>query len=177
MTGYGYPARLEDDAYKKLILSVTSIIHEIGLENGSCHLEMKLVQGEWKLIEMNPRMSGGVMNIVIEAGTGINLIEEIVTMNLGRPPSLKKSREQFVYAHYITVRRQGRLLKVYGEKQAWEHEGVKYVWIKPALGSVITTPYSMGNRYGCIITTSDSLKKAKELLAAAKEIKFYMESL
>lgn len=178
ITGYGYPAMIREEEYEKLILSVTSIIHEIRLENGSCHLEMRMVQGEWKLIEMNPRMSGGAMNIFIEEGTGINLIKEIITMNLGRVPSLNKSREQYVYAHYITVRTQGRLLKVYGENLALEHEGVKYVWIKPALGSVITSPYSMGNRYACIIATSDSLKKAKEhTLAAAKEIKFYLEPI
>jgi biotin carboxylase len=178
VTGYGYPAILEEEAYKKLLFAVTSIIHEIGLENGSCHLEMRIVQSEWKLIEINPRMSGGVMNRVIEEGTGINLVKEVLKMYLGGTPSLIKSREQYVYAHYITVRTKGRLLKVTGENHASEHEGVKYVFIKPVLGSVITDPYSMGNRYACIIATADNPEKVKQqALAAAKEIKFYLEPL
>ncbi|MBY0121270.1 ATP-grasp domain-containing protein [Bacillus sp. S/N-304-OC-R1] len=176
VTGYNFPALLDDERYDALINCVEEIIKELGLTNGSCHLEMKQVEGEWKLVEINPRMSGGAMNRIIEEGTGINLVKEIVKMNLGQTPVFLQTRHQHVYAKYITISRSGYLLQVTGEEHARKHSGVKYVYVKPVKGKIITVPYSMGNRYACVIAASESPKQAKETaLAAAKKIKFYLE--
>jgi biotin carboxylase len=178
VTGYQYPALLTNEEYKNLVGAITSIVDQIGLTNGSCHLEMRNVQGKWKLVEINPRMAGGAMNRIIEEGTGINLIKEIVRMALGEQPSLIESRKQHVYARYLTISSQGKLLKVTGKDQAMKHKGVKYVHIKPQEGSILIVPYSMGNRYACIIAASESPEIAKTIaIAAAQEIKFYLELL
>ncbi|ETI67130.1 ATP-grasp domain-containing protein [Neobacillus vireti] len=178
VTGYKYPARLTNEEYKNLVDSITAIVDQVGLSNGSCHLEMRIVQGEWKLVEINPRMSGGAMNQIIEEGTGINLIKEIVRMALGEQPLLIETRKQHVYAIYLTIGSQGKLLKVTGMDQALRHEGVKYVHIKPKEGNILIVPYSMGNRYACIIAASESPEIAKSsAIAAAQEIKFYLEPI
>lgn len=175
VTGYKFPALLDETVYKKLTESVSSIVEEIGLISGSCHLEMKLVQSQWKLIEVNPRMSGGAMNRILEEGTGINLVKEIIKLYLGEEPILKETRKQFVYARYVIVGSQGRLVKVLGYDQAWLHEGVKYVHIKPVKGDILSSPYSMGNRYACVVATSETAEQAKKnALVAAKEIKFFL---
>ena len=75
VTGYLYPVELSEHDYDKLEAAVTSVIEQLGLVNGSCHLEMRHVNGEWKLIEIKPRMSGGAMNLIIQEGTGINLVK------------------------------------------------------------------------------------------------------
>lgn len=174
--GYKFPALLHDEKYADLIHSIKEIIKELGLTNGSCHLEMKHAQNEWKLVEINPRMSGGAMNQIVEVGTGINLVKEILKINLGLPPSFLQTRNQHVYARYLTISRNGYLLQVTGEEDARKHSGVKYVYIKPVKGKIITVPYSMGNRYACVIAASESPEHAKGIaLAAAKEIKFYLE--
>ncbi|WHY85503.1 ATP-grasp domain-containing protein [Neobacillus novalis] len=176
VTGYQYPAMLNSEDYKNLVDSITSIVDQIGLSNGSCHLEMRNVQGNWKLVEINPRMSGGAMNQIIEEGTGINLIKEIVRMALGEQPLLIETRKQHVYAIYLTISSQGKLLKVTGVDQALRHKGVKYVHIKPKEGNILIVPYSMGNRYACVIAASESPEIAKSIaIAAAQEIKFYLE--
>ncbi|WP_391206834.1 ATP-grasp domain-containing protein [Psychrobacillus sp. L4] len=176
--GYKFPAKVNTNEYKNLYRSISSIVEQTGLTTGSCHIEMKLVQGEWKLIEINPRMSGGAMNRIIEEGTGINLIKEIIKMYLGEEPTLIETRKQYVYARYLTIESRGKLLKVTGKELALMHDGVKYVYIKPLKGKILTNPYSMGNRYACIIAASESDEKAEAIaLAAAKEIKFYLEPL
>lgn len=174
--GYKFPAMISMDEYKDLYECVSSIVEQTGLSTGSCHLEMKFVHGEWKMIEINPRMSGGVMNQIIEEGTGINLVKEILKVNLGEEPTLIETEKKHVYARYLTIGSSGRLLKVTGKELALTHEGVKYVYIKPLLGRILTNPYSMGNRYACVVASSDSEERAKEIaLAAAREIKFYLE--
>ena len=175
--GYKYPAVLEDTPFHKLLEAVEAIIKQLGLKEGSCHLEMRYVHGEWKLIEINPRMSGGAMNIIIQSGTGINLIREIINLHADQPLQLIKTQKSHVYARYLTIDAYGKLLAVIGEDTAREIDGVVYVYVKPLEGRILTSPYSMGNRYACIIAAADSPDEAKEIaITAAKEIKFYIEA-
>ena len=174
--GYQFPALLSEDAHQNLLISIHEIIEVLKLTNGACHLEMRNVNGEWKLIEINPRMSGGVMNYIIEEGVGINLIKDIIKLNLGEESSFLKTKDQQVYARYLTVNSRGRLLKVTGEDLALMHDGIKHVFIKPFGGEVLTAPSTMGHRYACIIAAAHSPEEAKSAaLAAARKIKFYLE--
>lgn len=176
--GYHFPASIKEEELSSLLECVNDIINQLGLTDGSCHLEMRLAQGGWKLVEINPRMSGGAMNIMIEEGTGINLVEEILKMNLGEQPSLEKTRNQHVYTQYVTINTSGRLLKVTGEERARNHKGIQYVYVKPVEGSILTIPFSMGNRYACVVAAADSAEQAKaSAIEAAQEIRFYLEPL
>lgn len=177
--GYSFPSTIETEDYQNLYACILRIIEQTGLSNGSCHVEMKLVQGEWKLIEINPRMSGGVMNRIIEEGIGINLVKEILNIYLGKEPTFSEMRkQQYVYARYLTIGTRGRLLKVTGKERALIQDGIKYVYIKPLEGRILTDPYTMGNRYACIIAVSEQAEQAAAIaLEAAKEIKFYLEPL
>ncbi|SER97756.1 ATP-grasp domain-containing protein [Psychrobacillus sp. OK032] len=176
VTGYKFPGKVEMEEYRSLYACISSILKQIDLSNGSCHMEMKLVQGKWKLIEINPRMAGGAMNRIIKEGTGINLIKEILKVHLGEEPILLEKRKKHVYAKYLTIGSRGKLLKITGKELALMHDGVKYVHIKPLEGRIITTPYSMGNRYACVIAVSETAEQAEAIaLEAAKEIKFYLE--
>lgn len=174
--GYKYPAFIESDEYERLEETVITILKTLKFTDGVCHLEMRNKAGEWKLIEINPRMSGGAMNRIINEGTGINLVKEILKLHLGETPDFIKTKENHVYARFLTIASSGRLLKVTGKNRALEHDGVKEVYIKPRMGSFLTEPYSLGNRYAYIIASADTPERAERIaLKAAKEIKFYME--
>lgn len=176
VSAYKYPAKLEETMVKSLTTIILNITEKLGFSNGSCHMEWKLVQDEWKLIEINPRMSGGVMNQIIEEGTGINLIKEILKMYLGEEPTFIKTKKMYVNAKYLTLQSRGKLLKVKGKERALAHLGVKYLYIKPVSGAVLKKPNSMGDRYACVIAVSETEAQAEKIaIAAAKEIQFYIE--
>ncbi|WP_077211706.1 ATP-grasp domain-containing protein [Bacillus dakarensis] len=178
ITGYLFPANLTSESYVELEKVVTDIIHELGLTNGNCHLELRNVDGEWKLIEINPRMSGGAMNKIILEGTGINLAERVIKLCLGEEPYLNRSKTEFVYARFITINSRGRLIKVTGKNRASKMEGIKEVYVKPKKGTILTGPYSLGDRYAYVIAAADTAEQAKKYaITAAKEIKFYLDPL
>ncbi|HSV10847.1 MAG TPA: ATP-grasp domain-containing protein, partial [Hanamia sp.] len=178
ITGYVYPAVLKEAEYENLQTAVTSIINELGLMNGNCHLEMRNSNGQWKLIEINPRMSGGAMNRIIQEGTGINLVKETIKLYLGEKPIVEKTEMNHVYAKFLTINTKGRLVKVTGKNRASNYEGVKEVYVKPKKGAILTKPYSLGNRYAYVIAASSTAEQAKDAaLKAAREIKFYLEPL
>lgn len=175
VTGYNLiirPDNLEIEEFKK---AVKEIINYHGLENGPCHLEMRYVKGEWKLIEINPRMSGGSMNEFIELGLGINLAKEIIKLSLGEDVELKPKFKRYLFTQHILATEEGTLKKVNGKTKARNGRGVKSVYVRPRKGARISLPISMGYRYAFVIATGHNEKDAKiNAKNAAKEIKFHL---
>ncbi|TWD93208.1 biotin carboxylase [Neobacillus bataviensis] len=178
VTGYCLLPNINQRMYNRIFETVSSILHAFQMRNGACHLEMRLVNGVWKLIEINPRISGGAMNRIIEVGYGINLVEETIQLMLGNEPCLTKKHSKYVYAHYLTVDSKGKLSKVTGKELSSQYPGVEEVYIKPRKGQIVRPPLSMGDRCGYILASSNSKMEAKRMaIRAASNITFYLDPL
>ncbi|RST56898.1 ATP-grasp domain-containing protein, partial [Siminovitchia terrae] len=94
VTGYAIRLNVKDDFYNKLYNTVESIINDLKVTNAACHLEIRYVNGNWKLVEINPRISAGAMNRMIEEAFGINLVEETIRLYLGDEPNLIRKHEK-----------------------------------------------------------------------------------
>ncbi|MBA4496264.1 ATP-grasp domain-containing protein [Paenactinomyces guangxiensis] len=177
ITGYSLLAKVPDDLYESISKAVRSIIRKFGMENGACHLELRLYNNQWKLIEINPRISGTAMNRMIEEAYGINLAQQILKIALGEKPTLKKKYEKFVFTQHIILPAEGILQKVTGKNKALNYEGVREVYIKPKKGKYVHPPWSMGHRYAYVMAASLTKEEAKRIAkTAAKEIQFHLIS-
>lgn len=118
ITGYSLCPKIPAAFLQGLEETVFSIITDLHLENGSCHLELKFTDKGWRLIEINPRMAGGAMNRMIEVAYGYNLAEQTIQLFCGHEPNFCRKHENYVYTHYLIIESIGRLLKVSGEELA-----------------------------------------------------------
>ncbi|MFJ7974261.1 ATP-grasp domain-containing protein [Peribacillus sp. NPDC096379] len=178
VTGYSLLAYMDKQFFDHLYETVCTIVEAFDMKNGACHLELRLVRGRWKLIEINPRISGGAMNRLIEVGYGINLVEETIQLFLGNQPNLTIKHRKYVYVQYLTVDIEGKLVSVTGKNRASKYPGVQEVFIKPRKGKILRPPLSMGDRYGYVLASSYNKEEAKQMaIAAAKEIRFNIEKL
>lgn len=178
VTGYSLIIDIDRETYNQIFETVSSIIEAFQMRNGACHLEMRFVKGKWKLVEINPRISGGAMNRIIEIGYGINLVEETIQLMLGNEPCLSKKHQKYVYAQYLTVDAKGKLVKVTGKNQISQYPGVEEVYIKPRKGQIVRPPISMGDRVGYILASSDVKKEAKYIAKnAVSDLRFYLEPI
>jgi len=178
VTGYMVLLNVEDPVYIKIYDVVKSIQQTLEIFNGAFHLEIRIVNECVKLVELNPRISGGAMNRMIEEAFGISLVEETIALYLGLEPDLKRRFEKNIYVHYITIHSYGYLLKVTGCDVAESYTGIREVFVKPTIGSMIIPPISMGERSGYVIATGNTAIEAKNnAIHAADEIKFYLEPL
>ncbi|PES62430.1 biotin carboxylase [Bacillus cereus] len=176
VTGYSLLGQVDKSLYNSLFNAVNSVIQAFNMKNGGCHLELRRIKDVWKLIEINPRISGGAMNDIIEIGHGINLVQETIQLMLGNKPSLNKKHHKFVYAHYLTVKSKGKLIRVTGKNRSSKYPGVEKVYIKPKKGTVLKPPTSMGHRCGYVLAASYFKTVAKKIaLKAAKEISFEIQ--
>ena len=178
VTGYCLLGAMDKVFYNKIYETVCLVLEQFDFKNGSCHIEMRLVNHDWKLIEINPRISGGAMNRIIETAFGINLVEETIKIFIGQEPNLEKKLARFVYAHYLTSDSTGILIKVTGKKRSSGLPGVEEVFIKPKKGKFLHPPISMGDRYGYVLAFSDNKEEAMRIAKeAAKEIRFHLEPI
>lgn len=178
VTGYKVITAHGTEFFNSLKRAAREIIKMLKMEKGPCHLEMKYVNGNWKLIEANPRISGAGMNLLIETAYGINLAMETLKMAMGQKIDIECRYRREAFAQYVTVEKEGVLVKATGRVKARKCEGVVYVYIKPRKGQLLIPPLSMGNRYACVIatgkTSDEAMTNAKR---AAKEIVFYTKEI
>ncbi len=177
ITGYSMMTESPAAFLDKFKGAVETIVKAHGMETGACHLELRKGYNGFKLIEINPRISGGGMNRLIEYGLGLNLVEETIKMALGQKPDLQPRRVQNVFARYITVSQPGILERVTGKNRAMQCPGVLEVYIKPRKGASLKPPLSMGNRYAYVIATGETDVEAKENAGyGASQIHFHLQS-
>jgi len=176
ITGYGVLVKAPSDIQAGLEEVLQSIVTIFNIENGALHLELRLTKNGWKLIEINPRISGGAMNNMIFAAFGFNLVEETLKLLLGEPPNIQPRHKKFVYTKYVIVESKGILERVIGRTRASKSPGVVDVYVKPRRGTLLTPPLSMGHRYAYVIAEGTTLSEAKQnAVNAAREIKFILK--
>ncbi|MGI6729331.1 MAG: ATP-grasp domain-containing protein [Bacilli bacterium] len=174
VTGYNLVTKDETENYRKLKADVKKIIEKFGLVNGPCHLEMRCLNGEWKVIEMNPRISGGGMNQLLSIGLGINLVKETLNLALDEKVTLEPKYRIPTFAQYLTVKRGGVLARITGKNQVSQSPGVRFVFIKPRRGKQLYPPINLGNRYAYVIATGETGEEAKtNAQKALEKLKFH----
>lgn len=176
ITGYGVLA----DVPKKIQSGIEEVLHSIitafGIENGAMHLEIRLTKNGWKLIEINPRISGGAMNKMLQAAFGFNLVQETLKLFLGENPAILPKHKKYVFTKYAIAKQKGILEKVTGKERAKKLPGVIEVYVKPKKGTLLIPPLSMGHRYAYVIAVGSSLEEAKTLAnTATQEITFHLK--
>jgi biotin carboxylase len=175
VTGYGVLAEVPTDLEESLMTVIETIVSTLALENGAFHLELRLTEDGWKLIEINPRISGGAMNKMIQAAFGYSLVEETLKMLIGETPSLEKTTNHYVFTQYVILEHKGILEKVTGKGRAMATPGVVEVYVKPKSGTYVTPPLSMGHRYAYVIAKGDTFEEAQSIAKqAANELTFHL---
>ncbi len=178
ITGYQLMTNPSKSFLFKIKDAITSIIDDHGMTSGACHLEMRYVDKEWKLIEINPRISGAGMNIMIEISTGINLVEQTLKYSLGQSYNIKPKYKKPCFAQYVILDKSGKLKRVVGKNRAKKSKGVKAVYIKPRKGTWLKPPVSMGQRYAYVIATGKTDQEARlNAKAGADNIKFSLSEV
>jgi biotin carboxylase len=175
VTGYGVLAEVPSHLEESLLYVIEKIVSSLAFKNGSFHLEIRLTEDGWKLIEINPRISGGAMNKMIQAAFGYSLVEETLKLLIGDIPSLEKATNHYVFTQYVILENKGILEKVTGKGRAMATPGVVEVYVKPKSGTYVTPPLSMGHRYAYVIAKGDTFEEAQNIAKqAANELTFHL---
>jgi carnosine synthase len=91
-TGLHCPPDHRRRAVRALVAFAAEAAREFGFRTGVLHIEAKSTSAGPRIIEINARMGGGPVHLIVEAVWGVDLIEAQVRSSLGLPQSLRPSR-------------------------------------------------------------------------------------
>lgn len=89
-----FPARLPGGVAEEVADTARAAVEAAGVTLGATHTEVKLTAGGVAVIEVNPRLAGGMIPVLVEHATGIDLLEQQVRAAAGLPVSLTPTRDR-----------------------------------------------------------------------------------
>lgn len=121
--GHHQPAPLSAEEWKKVVKGVSSGLTAIGVENGPCHTEIKIIDGKVYLIEFNARPGGDhIWWPLVELSTGFDIMGAVVQAAMGelKPINVKSLKKRYSGLYYI-VEQTAKLKSIFDtcENEAW----------------------------------------------------------
>ena len=121
--GHHQPAPLKKEIWEKVVRAVTSGLAAIGISNGPCHTEIKIINGEVYLIEFNARPGGDhIWWPMVELSTGYDIIGAVAQAATGDLKLIDVNSFKHNYSGlYYVVQQTGYLKPIFDvcEKEEW----------------------------------------------------------
>jgi biotin carboxylase len=121
--GHHQPAPLSEEIWTKVVRGVSSGLTAIGVTNGPCHTEIKIINGEVYLIEFNARPGGDhIWWPMVELSTGFDIIAAVAQAATGdlQPIDVNCFKHHYSGLYYV-VKQTGYLKSIFDtcEKEDW----------------------------------------------------------
>ncbi|MGA5729166.1 ATP-grasp domain-containing protein [Streptomyces seoulensis] len=158
-TGHDVPAPVPDDTARVLADTAVAAIEALGLGHGAAHVELRLTARGPVLIEVNPRLAGGMIPELIRSARGIDLVAAQVGAALGRRPDLEARTAQHAALRFLVVGEPS----VLGDPPAALAEPPRYVTSAVLTGrsGVVLTPWhDYRDRVGHTVATAPGAASA-----------------
>ncbi|SDN74055.1 cysteine synthase A [Streptomyces sp. cf386] len=150
-TRHVFPAPLTEQAAGALVEAVRAALKGTGIALGPTHTEIKLTATGPAVIEINPRLAGGMIPDLIRRATGIDLLEQQIRAAAGLPLDLTATRHDHAGIQFLQADRPGVLAAVDGGEAALAVDGVEQVKVTAVPGTEVGPPRNAYGRLGHII--------------------------
>lgn len=121
--GHHQPAPLSEELWNKVVRGVSSGLTAIGVENGPCHTEVKIIDGKVYLIEFNARPDGDhIWWPMVELSTGFDIIAAVAQAATGelKPIDVTTFKHRYSGLYYV-VKQTADVKPIFDtcEKEPW----------------------------------------------------------
>jgi biotin carboxylase len=164
-TGHDFPARSPRVADVAAVAA--RAVKALGLDWGAAHTEVRLGPAGPVVMEVNPRLAGGQIPILVRLATGIDLIGAVVDRAIGRRAALPPPGPGHASIRFLVAPTSGRLAGVEGRVAALELPGVVDVAVTARPGDVVGGTGSFLDRLGWVIAAGPDGPAVAETAEAA----------
>ncbi|WP_062209141.1 pyridoxal-phosphate dependent enzyme [Streptomyces sp. NBRC 109706] len=165
--GHVFPAPLPTERADELVAVVRAALTACGVETGPTHTEVRLTADGPVIIEINPRLAGGMIPELVRLSTGIDLLEQQLKVAAGQPPLLAPTHHTTAGIRFLLADREGVLTEIHGLAEATATEGVEQVRVTPEPGTRVRPATSAYDRLGHIIATGPDPTSVRTTLNTA----------
>lgn len=159
-TGHDLPAALPAGSQAKLVRCAVRAVAALGLGWGAAHVELRLDGDEARVIEVNPRLAGGMIPELVRRACGIDLVAAQVLAAVGEPVPLRRTAGGAASIRFLTAPAPGFVAEAevtgQAEKEARAVPDVVDATLYRAPGTAVAPAEDFRGRLGHVIAVSDS---------------------
>jgi argininosuccinate lyase len=163
--GHDVPAAVDAHTGAALADSARAALAALGLRWGAAHVELRVAGGRAYVVEVNPRLAGGMIPQAIRAATGQDLIAELVARTAGRDPipeprASGASANTTASVRFLVPGADGEVRAVPDASAALALPGVVAAAVTARPGQRIVREGSFLDRIGYVIATGETQRQA-----------------
>lgn len=152
-TGHDFPAPVPPAARSALAGAAVDAVRALGLGWGAAHVELRLTPDGPRVVEVNPRLAGGMIPRMVEEATGIDLVARQIARAVGRTGPVRPTRAAGAAIRFLVATGEGRLVDVRGADKARAVPGVVEVGVLARPGAEVTLRHSFQDRLAYVVAT------------------------
>ena len=153
--GHDFPAPLGAADRAAIGDTALAALRALGLGWGAAHVELRHTAAGPRVVEVNPRLAGGMIPRMVQAATGIDMVFHVVARAAGRAEVPQPSRAGAASIRFLVAEAAGRLVEVRGVPAARRVPGVVEVGVIREAGRDVPLRRSFQDRLGYVIASAE----------------------
>lgn len=175
-TGHDFPAPLPPVVERVLGAAALDAVRALGVDWGPAHTELRLTADGPVVVEVNPRLAGGMIPRLVQEAEGIDLVQCVVAHSVGQAPVLEPARHRAASIRFFVPPAEGLLTRYGGISAASAAPGVVDVRFNRQAGDVLAAATSFADRIGHVIAAgADVAESAARAEAALSHVHWQVE--
>jgi len=158
-TGHDFPAALDGETSARLEREVLAALDAVGFDFGPAHTEVRLTVAGPVVVEINPRLAGGMIPELVRQACGIDLLEALLDQVLGKPLDLTPTRAGWASIRFLLAGCRGRLRGISGVEEVLLLPSVREVWVGRSVGAAVRPAEEAADRLGYVIASGPSRER------------------
>jgi S-sulfo-L-cysteine synthase (3-phospho-L-serine-dependent) len=174
--GHDFPSRADEVTKRSLIDTVIRALAAVGFNFGPAHTEVRWTERGPVVVEINPRLAGGMIPELVSYATGVDLLQIWTDLLLGHSIDLAAKRDEVASIRFLTADRAGRVREVNGVQEALSIPSVREVSMKCQRGAMVNLAEDAYDRLGFVIASGhDPSVVSRDLAEALTRIQIEVE--
>jgi biotin carboxylase len=150
-TGHDVPAPVPVADRDALGSTARQALAALGLGWGAAHTELRWSPSGPVVIEVNPRLAGGMIPEAVRAATGVDLVDAVIARASGGRPAEPGPAAGHAAVGFQLLAHEGRVTDVTGHTRAAGAPGVVAAVALTKPGAVLTRTHSFQDRLACVV--------------------------
>ncbi|MEU7041025.1 ATP-grasp domain-containing protein [Streptomyces varsoviensis] len=174
-TGHDVPAAVPEDVRAALADTAVRALTALGLGWGAAHTELRWSASGPVVIEVNPRLAGGMIPAAVKAATGMDLVDAVIARASAGPLPGTGPAAGHAAVRFLMAPGAGRVTAVGGLDEAAAGPGIILAHATTAAGRTVAITHSFLDRLGCAVAVGrDAEEAAHRARAAVRRMRIEM---
>lgn len=161
--GHDFPAPLLPEDRLAIKQCAKDALHVLQLNWGPAHSEIRLSPFGPRVIEVNPRLAGGMIPVLVRLACGVDLVRATLEKVIGESPLVACRKNGHASIRFVRAPERGILERVEGLAEAASVPNVAEAVIYKSIGASVEATGDFRSRLGHVIAESNSNNNAIEV--------------